>query len=155
MQIPKPIKTKKKKVKKPVKLTLTKLRAIEKAQIKKLTKENKAICSQICRLQWNEKCPICGKQGTSAHHFFGWKACSNARYISDNLIWVDFGCHIGKIHQQGLTEPAREKILERIGEERFEALKTEAYKVKKWTLDELKKTNEELLKELEYWSIPF
>jgi len=155
MEIQKPIKTKKKKVKKPVKLTLTKLRAIEKALIKKLTKENKAICSKICRLQWNEKCATCEKQGTAQHHFFGWKACSNARYISDNLAWLCYGCHIGKVHQQGLTEPVREKIIERIGIERFEALKTEAYKAKKWTLDELKKTNEELLKELEYWSVPF
>lgn len=155
MQIPKPIKTKKKKVKKPVKLTLTKQRAIEKKEMKRLEKENKSFCSQICRLIWNNKCAVCGKEGTAAHHFFGWKACSNVRYNSDNLVWLCYYDHIGKVHQQGLTEPTREKILERIGPERFEALKTEAYKVKKWTLDELKKTKEELLTELEYWSIPF
>ena len=86
-----PVNAKTKKKKKPVKLTLTKQRAIEKAQIKKLTKENKAICSKICRLQWNEECATCEKQGTAQHHFFGWKACSNARYISDNLAWLCYG----------------------------------------------------------------
>ena len=155
MQIPKPIKTKKKKVKKPVKLTLTKLRAVEKALIKKLTKENKALCSQICRLQWNGICPICGKQGSAAHHFFGWKACSNVRFLTDNLIWLCYYDHIGKIHQQGLTEPARDNIIERIGIERFEALKTEAYLHREWTSYTLQEANEELLKELEYWSVPF
>lgn len=64
MQIPKPVKIKKKKVKKPVKLTLTKLRAIEKAKIKKLTKECKTLCSHICKLQWNGKCAVCGKEGS-------------------------------------------------------------------------------------------
>lgn len=64
MQIPKPVKIKKKKVKKPVKLTLTKLRTIEKKQKKKLTIECKALCSQICKLQWNGKCAVCGKEGS-------------------------------------------------------------------------------------------
>ena len=155
MKFKMPVNAKTKKKKKPVKLTLTKQRAIEKKEMKRLEKENKSLCSQICRLIWNNKCAVCGKEGTAAHHFFGWKACSNVRYNSDNLVWLCYYDHIGKVHQQGLTEPAREKILERIGPERFEALKTEAYKVKKWTLDELKKTKEELLTELEYWSVPF
>lgn len=155
MEIKKPVKTKKKKVKKPFKLTLTKLRAIEKAKIKKLTKECKSLCSQICKIQWNGRCAMCGKEGNAAHHFFGWGACSNVRFDTDNLILLEYGCHIGRVHQQGLTEPAREAIIRRIGQERFDILREKAFISRKYTLEDLKDIKIRLQKELEYWSVPF
>lgn len=133
---PKPVKTKKKKVKK--ELSQTQLRILEKKLVKKLTKDLKHLCSLICRKVWKCKCQMCGKEGTAAHHFFGWKACSILRFTIDNLIWLCFGCHIGKVHQQGLTEPVRVKIIERVGQERFDEMYSMAFQPKEWTSDELR-----------------
>jgi hypothetical protein len=148
-------KTNAKKVKKPVKLTLTKMRTIEKAQIKKLTKECKALCSHICRLRWDGKCGVCGKEGTAAHHFFGWKACSAVRFDRDNLIWLCYYDHIGKVHQQGLTEPAREAIINKIGQDEFDKLRSRAYQVAYYSVDNLREIKESLLAELSNRTLPF
>lgn len=142
--IPKP----KKKAKKARKFTKTD----EKKLIKKLTRECKTLCSQICRLMWDGKCAVCGKPGTAAHHFFGWKACSAVRFTADNLIWLCYYDHIGKIHQQGLTEPARVELIRRIGQERFNSLYERAFKPMFYTSDDLmiiKDRLEEILKILE------
>lgn len=133
--VPKPIKTKKIKVKKP--LSITQLRLREKKEIRRLTKEIKHICSMICRKLWEGKCAMCGREGTAAHHFFGWKACSALRFTLDNLIWLCYGCHIGKVHQQGLTEPIRMKLIERIGQARFDLMYSMAFTHKEWTVDGL------------------
>lgn len=140
-----------KKVKKPVKLTATRLKALEKKEIKKLTGEVKSLCSQACRILWGDKCAVCGKEATAAHHFFGWKACSNVRFNLDNLVWLCYHDHIGKVHQQGLTEPVREALIKRIGIERFEALKSEAFKIKKYSVEDLESIRieiQEVIKEL-------
>ncbi len=120
--VKKPVKQPKKKRKK---IGLTK--AETRKAIRKLEKELKAICSAICKILWGGKCAVCGKEGTAAHHFFGWKACSNVRFNLDNLIWFCYYDHIGKVHQQGLTELAREAIIKRIGQERFDILYRQAF----------------------------
>lgn len=93
---------------------------------------------------------MCDKEGTAAHHFFGWKACSALRFTLYNLIWLCYGCHIGKIHQQGLTEPARDALIARIGQERFDIMYSVAFKPMEWTVDKLKEVkvilNEEYIK---------
>lgn len=139
---PKPVKTKKKKVKK--ELSETQRRIIEKKLVKKLTKDLKHLCSLICRKMWGEKCAMCGREGTAAHHFFGWKACTMLRFTIENLVWLCFGCHIGKVHQQGLTEPVRTKLIDRIGQERFDEMYSIAFKPKEWTSDELRRVYNEL-----------
>lgn len=124
------------KIKKP--LSITQLRLQEKKEIKKLTIQVKQLCSHICRKMWGGKCAVCGKPGTAAHHFFGWKACAVLRFTLNNLIWLCYYCHIGKVHQQGLTEPVRVKIIERIGQEAFDAMYEIAFSPKTWGLEELK-----------------
>lgn len=88
---------------------------------------------------------MCGREGTAAHHFFGWKACSSLRYSVNNLIWLCYGCHIGKVHQQGLTEPARKKLIAKIGLANFEDMYAMAFERKDWTLDELMVAKDNLL----------
>jgi len=119
----------------------------EKKAIARLQKACKDICSEICKLLWKGKCAVCGKEGTSAHHFFSWKACSNVRFNLDNLLWVCYYDHIGKIHQQGLTEPAREKIIERIGLERFNTLYYLAFQEHHYSIDGLT----DILREKEFY----
>lgn len=151
--VPKPIKEAKKKKpkKKPVnKLTKKYIQASERKERRRLEKELKHICSMICRELWKGKCAMCGKEGTAAHHFFGWKACSALRFTIYNLIWLCYGCHIGKVHQQGLTEPARIALITRIGQERFDIMYSVAFGTMEWTVDKLKEVrvvlNEEYIK---------
>lgn len=151
--VPKPIKEAKQKKpkKKPVnKLTKKYIQASERKERRRLEKEVKHICSVICKHLWGGKCAMCDKEGTAAHHFFGWKACSALRFTLYNLIWLCYGCHIGKIHQQGLTEPARDALIARIGQERFDIMYSVAFKPMEWTVDKLKEVkvilNEEYIK---------
>ena len=39
---------------------------------------------------------------------------------------ICFTCHIRKVHQQGCTEPARDALIHKIGQEKFAALKQDA-----------------------------
>lgn len=147
---PKPVKQKKKKVKKAP--SEARLRVIEKQQVKKLSKDLKNLCSRVCRLLWKGRCATCGKEGSAAHHFFGWKACTALRFTLENLVWLCFYCHIGKVHQQGLTEPVRIELIKRIGQARFDELYSIAFRPKTWTSDELRaimKETEALLRILE------
>lgn len=134
--VPKPIKAKKVKKEKKM-LTKTQERLAEKKLVKKLTKELKHVCSMITRKRWGGKCAMCGKEGTASHHFFGWKACSSLRFTLDNLVWLCYGCHIGKVHQQGLTEPARKKLINKIGQDKFDSMYGLAFMRKEWTSESL------------------
>ena len=133
---PKPVKQKKKKVKKA--LSETQLRIAEKKLVKKLSKDLKNLCSKACRKLWKGKCAMCGKPGSAAHHFFGWKACSSVRFDVENLVWLCFFHHIGQVHQQGLTEPVRIELIKRIGQAGFDDLYKRAFQPKTWTSEELR-----------------
>lgn len=109
------------------------------ARKKRLIIECRSICSEICKILWKKKCATCNNEGTAAHHFFGWKACSNVRFNFDNLIWLCGDCHARKVHQQGITEPAREAIVARIGERDFEELYREAFKPAEYDLESTRK----------------
>lgn len=140
--LPKPVKTVKER-----KPTKKQIAAKERAKLRKLEHEVKALCSAACRKDWYGKCAICHRDGQNAHHFFGWKACSNLRFTLENLVWLCYGCHIGKVHQQGLTEPVREKLIDKIGWERFEKMYSEAFLRKDWTIEALQELKERLLNE--------
>ena len=112
-------------------------RQLEQRLKKRLEAKAKSICSAITKITWRGKCATCGNEGQAAHHFFGWKACSAVRFVLDNLIWLCYGCHIGKIHRQGLTEPAREVIIKRIGQAAFDRLYSRAFMRCDWTIDDL------------------
>ena len=64
----------------------------EKKLLKKLEKECKSLCSRITQYLWDDTCAMCGKAGSNAHHFFGWKACSAVRFVLDNLVWLCYAC---------------------------------------------------------------
>lgn len=117
----------------------------EKKLLKKLEKECKSLCSRITQYLWDDTCAMCGKAGSNAHHFFGWKACSAVRFVLDNLVWLCYACHIHKVHQQGLTEPIRAKIIERIGQEQFDRMYLQAFSVCEYTVEGLEKRKAELL----------
>ena len=106
---------------------------------KKLISECDLLVSQLCRLQWDNKCGMCGRNGDNlaAHHFFGKKSHGSVRHDSRNLILLCFGCHIRRVHQEGDTEPAREAIIKRIGAEEFEAVKWEAHQIRKFKVGDL------------------
>lgn len=116
---------------------------------KLLEKKCKIICSRICRNEWDGKCVCCGREGSQAHHFFGWKICSNVRFDTDNLAWLCYTCHIYKVHAQGNTEPVREAIIKRIGNERFEDLRDRAFIPKKITLEDMQDIYDNLLQRSE------
>lgn len=109
----------------------------EKNKKKRLSMECRAICSEICKIIWKGKCATCGCEGSAAHHFFGWKACSNVRFNFDNLIWLCADCHGRIVHQQGITEPCRHALVARIGEDRYDELYKEAFKRHDYTLEDL------------------
>jgi hypothetical protein len=50
-----------------------------------------------------------------------------------------------KVHMIGVTEIARESILKRIGEIRFNSLRTRAFEIHPWTIEELETLKIKLL----------
>ena len=82
--------------------------------------------AQIIKHNWHGLCGVCGKAGSSSHHFFGKKSSPMTRFEPNNGIYLCFYDHIGRIHQQGDTEPAREKIIAKIGQDSFDVLKFKA-----------------------------
>jgi hypothetical protein len=116
---------------------------------KKLIQELDRLCSQITRINWRRKCATCGKAGTQAHHYFGKKACSSLRWTEDNLVWLCFYCHIVRIHREGLVEPARYALINKIGIDRFNGLYLEAFKPQKKSVPDLLELKERLSTRLE------
>lgn len=141
--VPKPKKSDRKKPKKPP--SKAQLRVMEKQKKKSLIKELTHLYSVASRKEWGGKCAMCGKAGSAAHHFFGKKACSALRFTLDNLVWLCFACHIRKVHQEGLVEPARIALIKKIGEERFEELYATAFRRMDWGVEELLEVRSRIL----------
>ncbi len=112
--------------------------------VKKLDK----VCSELTKLNWGGKCAMCGNAGTQTHHFFTKGAHGSIRWELDNLCLLDFACHIRRVHQAGETEELRDKLIERIGQKRFDELKKQAYAVRKFGISELQTLLESLELEL-------
>jgi len=115
---------------------------VKKPTKKQLTKENDALWSAIVRRNWDGLCAVCGRPGSQSHHFFGKKSCSALRWVPENGLYMCFHDHIGLIHQQGQTEPARDALIKKIGFEKFQKLKENAHAVKKITIDMLLEVRE-------------
>jgi 5-methylcytosine-specific restriction endonuclease McrA len=92
------------------------------------------ICSLIARGRANGLCETCGRAGSQTHHFFSKKMHAAVRWDTDNLLWLCFGCHIGKIHREGYTEGAREVMIERLDEKGFAELKERADQLYKFSI---------------------
>ena len=122
-------------------------------QRKKLIAGLDLLWSKIVHKRWGEKCgwPGCANCGNlSAHHFLGKKAYGmKARYELNNGILLCFYHHIGRVHQQGDTEPVRAEIIKRIGLGKFERMVAEVREVWKPTIEELLELKERLSTELE------
>lgn len=124
--VPKPAKApkvKKPKVKKP------------KAKKPRSEKNNRALVikkideydSDICLISSNFTCLLCGKRADQNHHFFPKGSHGNVRFNPDNHCPLDYACHHKRIHQAGEVEELRDKLIQKIGEERFNILKDQAY----------------------------
>lgn len=97
---------------------------------KKLTRQLDSQWSAIIHSIYGDKCAICGRYGNcSAHHFFGRKAYPSLKWDIDNGILLCFVCHIIGVHRKGNTEPAREALINRIGQDRFDILKVKGNQV--------------------------
>jgi hypothetical protein len=94
-----------------------------------IVKKLDSLWSHIIREIYQGKCALCGRDGQCAHHFFGKGSHSATRWDVHNGLWLCFGCHIRKIHQDGNTEPARDALIRRIGLSKFVALKERAMTV--------------------------
>ena len=120
-----------------------------KAKTKRLEKQLDALWAQIVKSQWKNKCgwPGCDRvESLTSHHFFGKKAYGKrARWNLNNGFCACFYHHIGRIHQQGDVEPAREAIVQQIGLDMFEQLKIDVQGIWKPTLDELTDLKEEFI----------
>jgi hypothetical protein len=87
------------------------------------------------------------RAGTQSHHFFGKKSCPSVRWDVNNGLYLCFTCHIRKVHQQGCTEPARDALIHKIGQEKFAALKQDAFTTRKITQQLLEDTKTKLERE--------
>lgn len=138
---------------------MVKVRTIPKPIKKKKSKrknapnEAKALKEILLRLwsiniyqQWNGICGACGKAGNNAHHFFGKGAYPSVKYDLDNGVLLCFGCHIFKVHRKNQTEIARDALINKIGDNRFNELKKRANSVRRYKLPDLLALKAELSK---------
>jgi hypothetical protein len=83
--------------------------------------------SDYCLVSNNFACILCGGLANSCHHYFHKANHGNVRFNRSNHCPACFGCHIIKIHTAGESEELRDKVIEKIGWDAFEALKAKAY----------------------------
>lgn len=104
---------------------------------KNLIKRLDKLASELAALSWGGMCARCGRVGNQTHHYFTRGAHAAVRWELDNLCWLCYGCHIGRVHRGGDVEMLRDNLIEKIGRERFDALKARAYVPKRWRVHEL------------------
>jgi 5-methylcytosine-specific restriction endonuclease McrA len=115
---------------------------------RKLILELDALASRLCKITWYGRCGMCGGVGNQSHHFFGKKASGALRWSNENLVLLCLGCHIFKVHAKGETEPARDAIIKRIGQERFDLLKRESKTINKYSMFDLREIQDGMKTEL-------
>jgi hypothetical protein len=115
---------------------------LDKAEKKKLIKQLDILWAKIVKHQWGGKCgwPGCEYPNPrlSAHHWIHRAAGNRARWNTQNSILLCYFHHFHEVHQRGNTEPIRDAIIERIGEDYFEQLKIDVQGVWKPSLDDLR-----------------
>jgi len=117
----------------------------DKARRKKLEGDLDKLWAQIVRKIWCEKCgwPGCQYPSSQSHHFYHKAHGLRARWNLDNGICLDFYHHIQRVHRQGDTEPIRDAIIDKIGNDRFEQLKIDVQGIWKPTIQELEVLRED------------
>jgi hypothetical protein len=114
--------------------------SLDKARRKRMESDLDKLWAQIVKAQWKNRCGWPGCQYTqniAAHHYWHKAHGLKARWNLDNSIALDFFHHIQVVHRRGDTEPIRDAIIQRIGNDRFEQLKIDVQGIWKPTLDEL------------------
>jgi 5-methylcytosine-specific restriction endonuclease McrA len=114
----------------------------------KLIVELDSLSSRLCKIAWYGRCGMCNGMGSQSHHFFGKKASGALRWSIENLIFLCFACHIYKVHGKGETEPARDAIIKRIGQNRFDLLKRESKTINKYSMFDLREIKDCIMTEL-------
>lgn len=105
----------------------------DKTNLKKLEKEVTALWRNAVWLIWGGKCALCGKacNDHNSHHYFTKGVHAATKYEPYCGVLLDYGCHIGKVHRGGEIEQLRDIYIQKIGQERFEALKAKSYTIAK------------------------
>ena len=99
----------------------------------------------IVRQRAGYKCERCGKHTPlNTAHIFSRRNLST-RWDKDNILCLDVGCHFWG-HQNPILFV--EFVKEKLGDEKYEALKVKANEVKKWTIEELEILVEEFKREI-------
>lgn len=122
--IPKPEKKKRKK-KKSIKKTTSRQRLIDSID---------RIDSDMCLLESNFTCLMCGGTADQTHHFFPKGSHGNVRFSSLNHCAMCFACHRRRVHDAGEVEEIRDKLIEKIGQDAFDELKNFAYMVSDFSI---------------------
>lgn len=106
---------------------------------KKMIKILDDLFSEVVQKQWGHKCawPGCSQPGNQPHHFFHKAQGNAARYNLNNGVLLCFAHHIRQVHQKGDTEPIRDVLIAKIGQEEFERLKQDVKRLWKPTIREL------------------
>lgn len=103
-----------------------------------IKKRLNTLWSKITHEQYGHACSVCGlRYGLAAHHFFGKKAYPAVKWDIDNGVLLCVGCHIMKVHRKGQTEIARDALIGRIGQERFDELKKRANQINRYRMADL------------------
>lgn len=155
--VPKPVKKVKDKSKHPLFRSKHKLSSsIEKIKSKthkKVTPNKQKAIKKALDNVWRDTihkiyggvCSACGKSGVQAHHFFGRKAYPSVKWDVDNGVALCVGCHIMKVHRNGQTEIARDALIKRIGQIKFEELKKRANETRHYKMPDLIALKEQLV----------
>jgi len=125
-------------VPKPVKQSKTKKTRIGSTDRKKIVDKIDRYDSDIGLILGNFTCMMCGKTATAIHHFFPKGSHGNVRFNKDNHCPICYGCHMFRIGMAGEFEEIRDKLIERIGINKFEQLKRDAYRVADYSIKDLK-----------------
>ena len=98
-----------------------------KTAIKKLIDEIDHLDSDIALIKAGFTCMMCGKVANQIHHYFPKGGHGNVRFDPDNHCPICFGCHHIRIGKAGEAEEIRDRLINKIGEENFNALKARAH----------------------------
>ena len=94
-----------------------------KTERQKIIKILDKLASEVTYKRADFKCEKCGRPAKSAHHLFSRRYIST-RWNPDNLLNLCYPCHIHFFHSR--IEEARDWLIQRMGEAKYQKLKIQA-----------------------------
>ena len=94
-----------------------------KTERQKIIKILDKLASEVIYKRADFKCEKCGRPAKSAHHLFSRRYIST-RWNPDNLLNLCYPCHIHFFHSR--IEEARDWLIQRMGEAKYQKLKIQA-----------------------------